>query len=82
MNGNTLLLNSSCPLLQQEDIKDPNDFDFGIALDALQFQVVEKRKFLTKLLYCFWWGLRNLRCVHFNNTLHLDSIEVTEYSQL
>ncbi|TMW85440.1 hypothetical protein EJD97_023156 [Solanum chilense] len=60
MNGNTLLLNSSCPLLQQEDIKDPNDFDFGIALDALQFQVVEKRKFLTKLLYCFWWGLRNL----------------------
>ncbi|KAL3337749.1 hypothetical protein AABB24_030068 [Solanum stoloniferum] len=60
MNGNTSLLNSSCPLLQQEDIKDPNDFDFGIALDALQFQVVEKRKFRTKLLYCFWWGLRNL----------------------
>ncbi|KAL3369079.1 hypothetical protein AABB24_009736 [Solanum stoloniferum] len=60
MNGNTFLLNSSCPLLQQEDIKDQNDFDFGIALDALQFQVVEKRKFRTKLLYCFWWGLRNL----------------------
>ncbi|KAH0676361.1 hypothetical protein KY285_024162 [Solanum tuberosum] len=59
-NGNTFLLNSSCPLLQQEDIKDPNDFDFGIALEALQFQVVEKRKFRTKLLYCFWWGLRNL----------------------
>ncbi|KAH0670004.1 hypothetical protein KY289_024497 [Solanum tuberosum] len=61
MNGNAFLLNSSCPLLQQEDIKDPNEFDFGIALDALQFQVVEKRKFRTKLLYCFWWGLRNLR---------------------
>ncbi|XP_049405985.1 cyclic nucleotide-gated ion channel 1-like [Solanum stenotomum] len=60
MNGNAFLLNSSCPLLQQEDIKDPNEFDFGIALDALQFQVVEKRKFRTKLLYCFWWGLRNL----------------------
>ncbi|KAK4716750.1 hypothetical protein R3W88_015088 [Solanum pinnatisectum] len=60
MNGNAFLLNSSCPLLQQEDIKDPNDFDFGIALDALQFQVVGKTKFRTKLLYCFWWGLRNL----------------------
>ncbi|KAG5607056.1 hypothetical protein H5410_028548 [Solanum commersonii] len=60
MNGNAFLLNSSCPLLQQEDIKDPNEFDFGITLDALQFQVVEKRKFRTKLLYCFWWGLRNL----------------------
>ncbi|XP_055810874.1 cyclic nucleotide-gated ion channel 1-like [Solanum dulcamara] len=60
MNGNSFLLNSSCPLLQQEDIKDPNVFDFGIALDALQFQIVEKRKFRTKLLYCFWWGLRNL----------------------
>ncbi|XP_049366622.1 cyclic nucleotide-gated ion channel 1-like [Solanum verrucosum] len=60
MNGNAFLLNSSCPLLQQEDMKDPNDFDFRIALDALQFQVVEKRKLRTKLLYCFWWGLRNL----------------------
>nr|XP_010321519.1 cyclic nucleotide-gated ion channel 1-like [Solanum lycopersicum] len=60
MNGSAFLLNSSCPLLQQEDIKDPNEFDFGIALDALQFQVVEKRKFRTKLVYCFWWGLRNL----------------------
>ncbi|KAJ8540069.1 hypothetical protein K7X08_026458 [Anisodus acutangulus] len=59
-NGNALLLNTSCPLLQQEDIKDPNDFDFGIFLDALHFRVVEKRKFWTKLLYCFWWGLRNL----------------------
>ncbi|KAJ8541907.1 hypothetical protein K7X08_016773 [Anisodus acutangulus] len=60
MNGNAFLLNLSCPLLQQEDIKDPNDFDFGIFLDALHFRVVEKRKFWTKLLYCFWWGLRNL----------------------
>ncbi|XP_059315711.1 cyclic nucleotide-gated ion channel 1-like [Lycium ferocissimum] len=59
-NGNALLLNSSCPLLQPEDIKDPDDFDFGIFLDALQFRVVEKRKFQSKLLYCFWWGLRNL----------------------
>lgn len=59
-SGNASLLNSSCPFLKQEDIKDPNDFDFGIALDALQFRVVEKRKFWTKLFYCFWWGLRNL----------------------
>ncbi|KAH0670007.1 hypothetical protein KY289_024500 [Solanum tuberosum] len=57
---NASLLNSSCPLMKQEDIRDPNDFDFGIALDALQFRIVEKRKFCTKLFYCFWWGLRNL----------------------
>ncbi|KAK4354015.1 hypothetical protein RND71_026209 [Anisodus tanguticus] len=37
-NGNALLLNTSCPLLQQDDIKDPNDFDFGIFLDALHFR--------------------------------------------
>ncbi|OIT38534.1 PREDICTED: cyclic nucleotide-gated ion channel 1-like [Nicotiana attenuata] len=59
-NGNALLLNSSCPLLKSEDIKDPNDFDFGIFLDALQFRIVEKQKFWSKLFYCFWWGLRNL----------------------
>ncbi|KAH0671333.1 hypothetical protein KY289_025826 [Solanum tuberosum] len=51
MNGNAFLLNSSCPLLQQEDMKDPNDFDFGIALDALQFQVVMCLEMAIDLLY-------------------------------
>lgn len=56
-------LNTSCPLLEQNQIKNPTDFDFGIFLDALQSQVVEKRNFWEKLFYCFWWGLRNLRFV-------------------
>lgn len=56
-------LNTSCPLLEQNQIKNPTDFDFGIFLDALQSQVVEKRNFWEKLFYCFWWGLRNLSSV-------------------
>ncbi|KAL8195951.1 hypothetical protein R6Q57_024951 [Mikania cordata] len=38
----------------------PSDFDFGIFLDALDSHVVETKDFPQKLLYCFWWGLRNL----------------------
>ncbi|PHU09715.1 putative cyclic nucleotide-gated ion channel 13 [Capsicum chinense] len=52
-------LNSSCPLLKPESVKE-NDFEFGIFLDVLQSRVAEKRNFWSKLLYCFWWGLRNL----------------------
>ncbi|KAM3282497.1 hypothetical protein P3S67_026142 [Capsicum chacoense] len=51
-------LNSSCPLLKPESVKE-NDFEFGIFLDVLQSRVAEKRNFWSKLLYCFWWGLRN-----------------------
>ncbi|GER26483.1 cyclic nucleotide gated channel 1 [Striga asiatica] len=60
VHGNTSFLNSSCPLLEPDKITSPNEFDFGIFLDALQSQVVEHRDFPKKLLYCFWWGLRNL----------------------
>nr|GMD64898.1 cyclic nucleotide-gated ion channel 1 [Ipomoea batatas] len=55
----TSFLNTSCPLLEPENLK-PDDFDFGIFLDALKSNVVEKRYFWSKLFYCFWWGLRNL----------------------
>ncbi|XP_071937356.1 cyclic nucleotide-gated ion channel 1 isoform X3 [Coffea arabica] len=58
--GNYSFLNTSCPLLEPEQIKSPNDFNFGIFLEALQSKVVEKRNFWEKLFYCFWWGLRNL----------------------
>lgn len=60
--GDYSFLNSSCPLLEQNNLKN-NDFDFGIFLDALRTQVVEKGNFWQKLFYCFWWGLRNLRFV-------------------
>ncbi|KAL3517281.1 hypothetical protein ACH5RR_024183 [Cinchona calisaya] len=58
--GNYSFLNSSCPLLEPDQIKSPKDFNFGIFLEALQSEIVEKRNFWQKLLYCFWWGLRNL----------------------
>ncbi|KAL8541038.1 hypothetical protein ACS0TY_002360 [Phlomoides rotata] len=57
---NNSFLNTSCPLLEQNDIKSWDDFDFGIALDALQSRVIESDYFLRKFFYCFWWGLRNL----------------------
>ncbi|CAA0831368.1 Cyclic nucleotide-gated ion channel 1 [Striga hermonthica] len=60
VHGNTSFLSSYCPLLEPDKITSPNEFDFGIFLDALQSQVVEHRDFPKKLLYCFWWGLRNL----------------------
>ncbi|KAK4415840.1 Cyclic nucleotide-gated ion channel 1 [Sesamum alatum] len=58
--GNTSFLNTSCPLLEPNEIKSPADFDFGIFLDALQSHVAEHRDFSRKFFYCFWWGLRNL----------------------
>jgi len=51
-------LNTSCPIQNA----DKNLFDFGMFLDALQSGVVESRDFPQKFFYCFWWGLKNLRC--------------------
>uniref|UniRef100_A0A5B7B186 Putative cyclic nucleotide-gated ion channel 1-like isoform X1 n=1 Tax=Davidia involucrata TaxID=16924 RepID=A0A5B7B186_DAVIN len=56
-------LNTSCPLLEPNEIKDLTDFNFGIFLEALQSHVVETRDFSGKLFYCFWWGLRNLSSI-------------------
>ncbi|KAL0284635.1 UNVERIFIED_CONTAM: putative cyclic nucleotide-gated ion channel 3 [Sesamum calycinum] len=58
--GDTSFLNSSCPLLEPNEIKSPADFDFGIFLDALQSHVAEHTDFSRKFFYCFWWGWRNL----------------------
>lgn len=50
------LISANCP------ITDPNPemFDFGIYLQALQLGIVKPRNFLEKFFYCFWWGLQNL----------------------
>ncbi|PSS03948.1 Cyclic nucleotide-gated ion channel like [Actinidia chinensis var. chinensis] len=53
-------LNDSCRLLEPNEIKNPEDFDFGIFLDALKSRIVEERDFPRKFFYCFWWGLRSL----------------------
>ncbi|KAJ6748822.1 CYCLIC NUCLEOTIDE-GATED ION CHANNEL-LIKE PROTEIN [Salix purpurea] len=60
--GNLSFLDNHCP------IRTPNEtvFNFGIFLDALQSGVVlSSTGFSEKFFYCFWWGLRNLRCVVF-----------------
>lgn len=57
--GDKAFLNKSCPI---EKLDNP-PFDFGIYLPALQSHVVSSSNFSLKLLYCFWWGLRNLRFV-------------------
>jgi len=54
----SVFLNASCPIQDQNTAL----FNFGIFLDALQSGVVESRDFPQKFFYCFWWGLRNLRC--------------------
>lgn len=64
----TAFLNSSCPIL----VEDKEKFDFGIFLDGLQSGIVEsKTDFPQKFFYCFWWGLRNLRC-----TIQLRIVEL------
>ncbi|KAF5451088.1 hypothetical protein F2P56_031385, partial [Juglans regia] len=54
--GNYTFLNEYCP------VKTPNKtlFDFGIFLEALQSGTVVSTTFTRKILYCFWWGVRNL----------------------
>ncbi|KAI3818509.1 hypothetical protein L1987_12318 [Smallanthus sonchifolius] len=58
--GDYGFLNTSCPLLERNEIKDSTNFDFGIFLDALQTRVLETRDFRQKILYCSWWGLQSL----------------------
>ncbi|KAF5451069.1 hypothetical protein F2P56_031368 [Juglans regia] len=62
--GNYTFLNDHCP------IQTPNTtvFDFGIFQGALQSGTVASTDFPRKILYCFWWGLRNLSS--FGSNLH------------
>lgn len=51
------ILSFSCPIKPE----DPDRFDFGIFLQALQSGVMAPNTdFLEKLFHCFWWGLRNM----------------------
>lgn len=55
--GNYTFLNDYCPFIT------PNKtlFDYGIFLEALQSGTVASTTFPRKIMYCFWWGVRNLR---------------------
>ncbi|XP_059432634.1 cyclic nucleotide-gated ion channel 1-like [Corylus avellana] len=58
--GNSLenyaFLDGACP------IHPPNTtlFDFGIFQNALESGIVSSTNILQKIMYCLWWGLRNL----------------------
>lgn len=42
---------------------DDPPFDFGIFEQALSSGIVSSNKFVSKYLYCLWWGLQNLRLI-------------------
>ncbi|CAH2065620.1 unnamed protein product [Thlaspi arvense] len=59
---NSRYLNTSCPLIEPDQITNSTVFNFGMYIDALKSGIVEvkPRDFPRKFFYCFWWGLRNL----------------------
>ncbi|KAK7332752.1 hypothetical protein VNO80_29507 [Phaseolus coccineus] len=55
------LLNQTCSLVDPDDIKDGENYNFGIFFYALHSGVVKSTtEFPEKFFYCFWWGLRSL----------------------
>ncbi|KAF3973281.1 hypothetical protein CMV_003286 [Castanea mollissima] len=54
---NLSFLDDFCPI---DDTPIPSSFDFGIFLEARRSRILESTGFLQKVLYCCWWGLRNL----------------------
>ncbi|XP_074566439.1 cyclic nucleotide-gated ion channel 1-like [Curcuma longa] len=54
--GSMDFISALCPITDA----DPEIFDFGIYLQALQLDIVKPINFLEKFFYCFWWGLQNL----------------------
>ena len=76
------LLNSTCILVDPDEVKDTKAFNFGIFFDALQSLVVDSTTdFHQKFFYCFWWGLRNLRLVNdsFRHSLNMLNATHTFY---
>ncbi|XP_018729908.2 cyclic nucleotide-gated ion channel 1 [Eucalyptus grandis] len=57
---NYTFLDTACPLIEPNDIKDSKEFSFGIFIDALRSGIVESKDLSKKLFYCSWWGFRNL----------------------
>ncbi|GAB4844590.1 Cyclic nucleotide-gated ion channel 1 [Ancistrocladus abbreviatus] len=56
--GDHRLIDGYCQPVGPDDIQNTNS-NFGMFSDALLY-VVESRNFPQKLIYCCWWGLRNL----------------------
>ncbi|XP_058740648.1 cyclic nucleotide-gated ion channel 1-like [Vicia villosa] len=58
------LLNSTCLLVDPDNVNDTKTFNYGIFFDGLQSGVIDSTtEFHQKFFYCFWWGLRNLSSV-------------------
>lgn len=55
-----IFLNDFCP------INPPNStvFDFGMFIDAVKFDTLDRISFPTKFMRTLRWGLRNLRYMH------------------
>ncbi|KAL0009004.1 hypothetical protein SO802_010506 [Lithocarpus litseifolius] len=49
-----------CPFIKPDDIENTTVLNFGMFTDALKSGMVETKDFQVKLVYCFWWGFRNL----------------------
>ncbi|KAL0284930.1 UNVERIFIED_CONTAM: putative cyclic nucleotide-gated ion channel 3 [Sesamum angustifolium] len=74
--GDTSFLNSSCPLLEPNEIKSPADFDFGIFLDALQSHVAEHTDFSRKFFLLLLVGLAKFE-LYFNcMTVRLQEMRI------
>ncbi|KAL0741084.1 hypothetical protein Bca4012_082597 [Brassica carinata] len=60
--NNGRYLNTTCPLIDPDQIIGSTVFNFGMYTDALKSGIVESkpRDFPRKFFYCFWWGLRNI----------------------
>ncbi|XP_059450223.1 cyclic nucleotide-gated ion channel 1-like [Corylus avellana] len=54
--GNYSFLDDDCPVQTSSTTL----VDFGIFLEALQSGTVSSTNILSKIVHCFWWGLRNL----------------------
>uniref|UniRef100_A0A2N9ED17 Cyclic nucleotide-binding domain-containing protein n=1 Tax=Fagus sylvatica TaxID=28930 RepID=A0A2N9ED17_FAGSY len=53
-------LSEKCVPIKPDDIENTSQFNYGIFTDALKSGMVESTDFDVKLIYCFWWGFRNL----------------------
>ena len=69
--NNGRYLNTTCPLIDPDQIIGSTVFNFGMYTDALRSGIVESkpRDFPRKFFYCFWWGLRNIRYVKIQPSL-------------
>ncbi|XP_041015015.1 cyclic nucleotide-gated ion channel 1-like [Juglans microcarpa x Juglans regia] len=60
-SSNNTSLNDYCSI--EKKINTTLSFDYGIFKEARQSGILESKDFPRKTMFCFWWGLRNLRFV-------------------